>query len=393
VRWRVFPVFLLTAFSGLAAHSNTVVVIEFQNKSQYSDLNWVGESIADRLMTEFAANGQIVPTRAERQEAERRLSLRPGADYTKATLVHIGQTLDADVLCFGNFTISLASPEAQLKDSSIRIAAQFLDLRKMHFGPEISEAGQLSELSRLEGHLAFESLRYLQPDANLKLDHFVSAQKTVHLEAEESYTRGLLSSDKEQRQRWFLQAAAVDSKFPGPVFELGKLALEQRQYPQALDWFRRIVPDDPNYADARFKMGLAAYNSGDYVNAGNYFREVAQTYPLSEVYNNLGAAEAQIDPAAGIVDLRRALESDPHANTYLFNLGWALIKAVQYEEASRVLQQILTHSDDPEAQLLNDHARRRTAFGPEDKLPALRLKSSFNGTAFRQLKAMVQTKQ
>jgi tetratricopeptide (TPR) repeat protein len=393
VQWRVLSIFLLTVFHGLAAHPNTVVVIEFQNKSQYTDLNWVGESIADRLMTEFAANSQIVPTRAERQEAERRLSLRPGADYTKATLVRIGQTLDADVLCFGSFTISLPSSEAQLKDSSIRIAAQFLDLRKMHFGPEISEAGPLSELSRLEEHLAFESLRYLQPEADLKLDHFLSPQKTVHLEAEESYTRGLLSSSKELRQKWFLQATAVDNKFPGPVFELGKLSLEQKQYSQALDWFRRIGADDPNYADARFKMGLAAYNMADYVGAASYFREVVQTYPLSEVYNNLGAAEAQMDAAAGIVELRHALESDPHANTYLFNLGWVLIKAVQYEEASRVLQQVLAHSDDAEAQVLNDHARRRTAFGPEDKPPALRLKSSFNGTAFRQLKAMVQTKE
>jgi tetratricopeptide (TPR) repeat protein len=373
-----------------AAHPNTVVVIEFQNKSQYSDLNWVGESIADRLMTEFAANGQIVPTRTERQEAERRLSLRPGADYTKATLVRIGQTLDADVICFGNFAVSLPSSDALLKDSSIRISAQFLDLRRMHFGPEISEAGQLSELSRLEEHLAFEALRYLQPDANLKLDHFLSPQKTVHLEAEESYTRGLLSSNKEQRQKWFLQAAAVDSKFPGPLFELGKLELEQKQYAQALDWLRRIGPEDPNYIEARFKMGLAAYYSGDYVDAGNYFREVVKSYPLSEVYNNLGAADAQLDAANGIADFRHALESDPHANTYLFNLAWALVKAAQYEEASRLLQQMLAHSDDPEAQVLFDHARRRTAFGPDDKLPALRLKTGFNGTAFRQLKAMVQ---
>lgn len=389
---RFLPVFFVAASLAAAAQPRTVLVVEFQNKSQYSDLNWVGESVADRLMTEFAASTEIVPSRNERGEGERRLDLRPGADYTRATLLRLGQTLNADDLCFGSFTISTPSPDAPLKNSSISITAQFLDLRKMHFGPEISEAGPLSELSRLEEHLAYESLRFLQPDNNLKLDHFLAPQKTVRLEAEESYTRGLLSGDKEQRQKWFLQAIAVDGKFAGPAFELGKLALDQKQYPEALDWLKRVAPEDSNYPEARFKMGLAAYLAADYISSANYFREVVTTYPLSEVYNNLGAAEAQAGLPSGVSDFRHALESDPHSSTYLFNLGWALLKEGDFDEAGRTFQQLLTHSDDPEALALNDRSHRREPFGPNDKLPAFRLKNGFNSTAFRQLKAMIQTK-
>jgi cytochrome c-type biogenesis protein CcmH/NrfG len=113
---------------------------------------------------------------------------------------------------------------------------------------------------------------------------------------------------------------------------------------------------------------------------------------LSEVYNNLGAAETQAGSAAGITDFRHALESDPHSSAYLFNLGWALFKTGNFDEAARTFQQILAHSDDPEARTMNDHARRSEQFAPTDKPPSLRLKNSFNATAFRQLKAMVQTK-
>ena len=222
-------------------------------------------------MAEFGGANEIVLNRAVRREAMQRLSLRPGADYTKATLIRLGETLNADYVCFGNFEIEMAEGGSDLKNGSIRISARFIDLRKMHDGPEFSETGKLTELSRLEEHLAYESLLYLAPNTALKLDYFLSPQKTVRLEAEESYVRGLLSSSKEQKQKWFQQAVALDSRFPGPVFELGKLALEQNQYVRALDWLGRVPPSDGNYTVARFKMGLAAYGGGEFAKAADLF--------------------------------------------------------------------------------------------------------------------------
>ena len=365
----------------------------FHNNSQFADLNWVGESIAETLLTEFGAANQIVLSRAVRAEAMHRLSLRPDGDYTKATLIRIGQTVDADYICFGSFDITLPPESTQPKDSSIRITAQSIDLRKMHDGTELSETGKLTELARLEEHLAFESLKYLAPHAELRLDDFLSPQKLFRLDAEESYIRGLMSSNKEQKQKWFLQAAALDSKFPGPAYELGRSALEQKQYAQAIDWLRRIQPANPNYIEARFRMGLAAYGAGDYASAVLYFREVAKTYPLSEVYNNLGAAESQLNQPAAIDDFRRALESDSANAGYLFNLGLALLKANSYEEAAKRFQQVAAHDpNDGEARALLERARRREAFAAGTAPPAQRLKTSFNETAFRQLKAMLQTK-
>ncbi len=381
--------FLCFFLAVVPARSATVLVLQFHNTSKYSDLDWVGESIAETLITEFGAANEIVLNRTSRAEAMHRLSLRPHADYTKATLIRLGQTLDADYVCFGNFEMELPAGDPELKNSSIRISAQFIDLRKMHDGPELSEAGKISELSRLEEHLAYESLVYLEPHAPLKLDDFISTRKIVHLDAEESYVRGLLSANKDQKQKWFLQASALDPKFQGPAFELGKLALEQKQYAQAMDWFGRIAAGDPNYTETRFKMGLAAYGVGEYAKAAGYFREVVKTYPLSEIYNNLGASEDALNQPGAADDFRRALESEPNNPAYLFNIGLSLLKSGSFDEAAKRFQQLLDKDPaDNEARTLLEQARSHGTL--VQKVPMDRLKNSFNETAFRQLRAMLQ---
>ncbi len=98
------------------------------------------------------------------------------------------------------------------------------------------------ELSRLEEHLAWESLKYLEPSKNLTVEQFLAPEKLTRLDAEESYIRGLLSSSKEQQQKWFTQAATLDPHFSSPDFELGKLALEGKDYRKAIEWFQHITP-------------------------------------------------------------------------------------------------------------------------------------------------------
>jgi tetratricopeptide (TPR) repeat protein len=393
VRWRI-AVFLAIFGAVLPCDAATVLVLQFRNHSPYRDLNWVGEGVADILINELGAANEIVLNRSARAEAIRSLGLRQDADFTKASLLRLGQTVGADYLCFGEFEVTMPQGETQLKNGMIRVAAQFIDMRKMHDGPELSEAGKLSELSRLEEHLAYQSLKYLQPQSDLQFERFATPQKLVRLDAQESYVRGLLSTNREQKQKWFLQAAGLDSKFVGPAFELGKLQLEQKQYVTAMDWFRRVPSSDPNYAEARFKMGVAAYNAGQAATAADCFRDVLRSYPVSELYNNLGASELAAGHSNSADEFRRALESDPENPVYLFNLSLALYRTAAYDEAVKQLQKVLDKdSADSEAQVLLNHARRRETWPAGDqKIPAARLRSSFNETAFRQLKAMLTSK-
>jgi tetratricopeptide (TPR) repeat protein len=392
-KFRCLPLLAVGFLSALPAHSAHILVLQFHNNSQYSDLDWVGESIAETLRNEFAAANEIVLDRTSRAEGMQRLSLRSGALFTKATLIKLGQSLDADYICYGTYGAKLPPGDSQLRNSSIQISARFIDLRKMHDSPELSEAGKLTDLSRLEEHLAWGSLTYLEPGAKFALQQFMVPQKLTRVEAEESYVRGLLSSDKEQQRKWLAQALVLDRQFTAPAFELGQLAMERNDWQQAIRWFQRIPPIDPKYTEARFKMGLSAYSAGNYGASADYFRELAKTVPLNEVCNNLAAAENRLNLPAAIDDFRRALDGDRKDTAYLFNLGLALVKNKYFDEASKRLRELVNRDpDDAEARALLNRAERHEAASPNgESLPTERLKENFDAAAFRQSKAVLRS--
>ena len=370
-----------------------MLVLQFHNSSQYGDLDWVGESISEKLRDEFSGANEIVFGRDARTEALRRLTLHPGADYTKATLIRLGQSLDADYVCYGTYDATLPAGTTELKNSSIQVNAHLLDLRKLHNGPDFSEAGKLVDLARLEEHLAWENLRYLNPGANLPMDRFMSPAKFTRVDAEESYVRGLLTTDPEQQRKWFAQALVLDPKFMSPAYELGRLALEKKEYRRAVSWLQRIPATNPRYFEARFKMGLAAYGDSDYVSAALYFREISRAYPLNEVYNNLGAAEDQMNQPGATEDFRRALEGDGNDVTYLFNLANNLLKTNHFEESAKLLRTALTQdAEDEGAKTLLARAQRHEFTTGGKEVEPDRLKKSIDLMAFRQLKAVIQPK-
>jgi tetratricopeptide (TPR) repeat protein len=387
-------VLALLVSASLFAQSATVLVLRFQNNSSYSELNWVGESVAETLRAEFAQSNQIVLDRSTELAGMKKLDLRPEANFTKASIIRLSQALEADMVVYGNYEVKLPSGVSQLKDGNILINAQLIDLRKLQNAPDVSEAGKLLDLSKYKEHLAWQLLKYIDPRSQTTFEQFIANRPLTRLDAEESYIHGLLSNDKEQQKKWFLQAANLDPHFVSPAFELGKLYLERKDPKQALKWLQRVPVADPRYLEARFRMGIAAYQSADYSTAVNYFKEVADVMPLHEVYNNLAAAEDQLSLPPTVDDYRRAVDGDPADVSYLFNLGAALLRRNLFEEAQQKLQAVMDHSpDDAEADELLAQAQEHKTSPPGTKpLAPARLKMSMDSTAFRQLKAMLQPK-
>jgi len=392
----LFRAFVLALLASpyLCAQSATVLVLRFNNNSQYSELNWVGESIAETLRADFGQANQIVTDRATCLDGMKRLGLRPEASFTKASIIRLSQSLEADLVVYGSYEAKLPAGVTQLKDSAIVINAQIIDLRKLQNAPDISEAGNLSELAKFKEHLAWQILSYLYPATQITFEQFMTGRTLTRLEAEESYIHGLLSTDKEHQQKWFLQAANLDPKFVSPAFELGKVYLDRKDPKQALKWFERVPRSDARYLEARFRMGIAAYQAGDYNAAVGYFKEVAAVMPLHEVYNNLAAAEDQLNLPPAVDDFRRAVDGDPADISYQFNLGAALLRRNLFDEAKQKLQGVIDHSpDDAEADELLAQAEGHQVSPLASKpLAPARLKLSMDSTAFRQLKAMLQPK-
>jgi hypothetical protein len=89
----------LIAASPLCRAADTIAVIPLfnLNESKSPDLDWIGESVAETVHESLRSVGLLVLPREDREEVYHRLALRTGVVLTRASVIKIGQTLDAEV--------------------------------------------------------------------------------------------------------------------------------------------------------------------------------------------------------------------------------------------------------------------------------------------------------
>ena len=90
---------LFVFLAGLLS-AETTLVLPFFNHTRNANLDWVGESIAESVRDSLASEGLLALDREDRLEAYRRLSLRPGAELTHASILKIGESLDASKVIY-----------------------------------------------------------------------------------------------------------------------------------------------------------------------------------------------------------------------------------------------------------------------------------------------------
>jgi tetratricopeptide (TPR) repeat protein len=386
MRW--LPI-LLVIFGG-ALRAETALVIPFFNHSGSANLNWIGESVAETVRDALASEGLLALDRESRMEAYRRLSLRPGAELTHASIIKIAEALDASQVIYGYYeTLPPADSEGRSK-GSLRITARILDMKAGIQSPAFGEAGALEDLAAIEERLGWQVLESLSPKTAPPVEEFLKARPPVRLDAVESYIRGLLAVAPDQRHRFFTQAARLDEHYSQPCFQLGKSSWEQKEFKIAAGWFQRVSRSDPHYLEARFFFGLCRYYVGDFQGAEDAFQEVAATMPLNEVFNNLGAAQAQRDDSAAITSYHKALEGDDADPDYRFNVGYAQWRLGRFDEAVESFRAAVEREPgDAEATTFLGMALSRQGPRPGDPRTAgrQRLKTNYDEAAYRQLQA------
>jgi len=369
----------------------TVVVLPFFNQAKAPGLDWIGESISESVHDSLSTEGLLILDREDRLEVYRRLSLRPGAELTHASIIKIGQTLDASNVIYGYYEVLPAENDKDPSKASLRISARIVDLKRIRQGPAFSEVGALRDLAPLEAHLSWQALAFLTPQTAPSEQDFMRARPAVRLDAAESYVRGLLAQNPEQRHRFFTQAARLDEHFSQPCFQLGKASWAAKEYQVAAGWLARVDRSDPHYLEAQFLLGLCRYYSGDFAGAERSFQLVASAVPLNEVLNNLGAAQArQNRPEAAVASFQKALDGDSSDPDYHFNLGYTFWRTGKFAEAVTSLRAALARNpDDSEATLLLGRALTQAGPRPgESRLEAReRIKTNYEETAYRQLQA------
>ena len=425
----------ILSIAGIPARADTVAVLPFWNQASSNpaltqadsapstgNLDWIGESIAEMVREALGARGVLSFDRTEIQDAVHRLRLHDRAALSQASVIKIGEELDAEQILSGSFEFTRAIPPAAaslpaslppstpsrklLSAGSLKISARVMDRRRMRLGPEFFETGALEDLATIEAHLAWQALKLLAPAMAPPESDFKTLRPAIRLDAEENYIRGLLAPDPAQKEKFFLQAARLDARFTLPCYQLGQIHFQRKEYRQAVAWLEKIPPpdthsDDTHYRSASFLLGLARFQSGDFPGAQKAFQLIAETVPLGEVFNNLGAAESRGNLPQAADDFRKALAGDDRDPVYQFNLGYALWKKGDFAEAAVHFRAVLDR--DPEDQvatlllgrcLKKQGARSGAGVGAADaRLTGLeRLKTDYQERAYWQLRAVIEAK-
>ena len=371
--------------------ADTALVLSFFNHAKSANLDWVGESIAQSVHDALASEGVLALDREDRLEGYRRLSLRHGAELTHASILKVGESLDASQVIYGFYELMPADPANTQSKGSVRITARILDVKHTRQGAVYSEVGALEDLGSLSTHLGWQTLQLLRPKDAPDERQFMAARPAVRLDAVESYVRGLLATVPEQRHRYFTQAARLDAKYSQPCFELGKTFWEKKDFKVAAGWLERVTQTDPHYMEAQFYLGLCRFANGDFKGSEESFQRVAAAVPLNEVFNDLGVVQAQRqDFTSAAANFRKALEGDSADPDYHFNLGTALWRAGQYEEAAESFRAVQArNSADGEATALLGRTLKKEAPRPGDTKPEgkARMKTNYEESTFRQLQA------
>jgi tetratricopeptide (TPR) repeat protein len=413
------------AIGAIPARADTVAVLPFWNQASShqpdpapptGNLDWIGESIAETVREALGARGALSFDRTEIQDAVHRLRLHDRAALSQASVIKIGEELDAEQILSGSFEFTRTTPPAATSlpasapgatlsrkpssAGSLKISARVMDRRRMRLGAEFFETGALEDLATIEAHLAWQALKLLAPGMAPPESDFKTLRPAIRLDAEENYVRGLLALDPAQKEKFFLQAARLDARFTLPCYQLGLIHSQRKEFRQAVTWLEKIPPEDTHYRSASFLLGLARFQSGDFPGAQKAFQLIAETVPLGEVYNNLGAAESRANLPQAADDFRKALAGDDRDPVYQFNLGYALWKKGDFAEAGNHFRAVLDR--DPEDQVatlllgrcLKKQGARSGVTAADARLAGLeRLKTNYQERAYWQLRAVIEAKQ
>jgi len=380
------------AFHG-ALLADTYAVLPLFNLSKDKNLDWIGESVSETAGEALGGAGLVALSRDNRIEVYRRLSIRPYILLTRASVIKIGESLDAEYVVFGQFQVTPANDLPSKSRGTLQLAARVLDLKRMKEGPEFREFGAIEDLASLQSHLAWQLLRFLIPDKTPTESDFRSQHRGVRVDALESYVRGLVAVNPDEKHRWYIQATRLDARYSQPWFHLGRLDWRKKEYAPAAEWFRKVPPGDAHYREATFFLGLCRYHTGDYAGAQSAFQTVAGMVPLSEVYNNLGAAESRRDLPSALENFRKALEGDASDPAYRFNVGYSLWRHGNFSDAAEHFRAVLDRDPaDEAASMLLDRCARQSGPRPSDtRTEGLeRLKTNYEESQYWQLKAVLQ---
>ena len=387
-----------------------ILVLPFDDNSRAPGLEWVGESFSEVLGMRLASPQLYFIGRADRNYALDRLGIPTTVHPSRATIYGIADEMDVDYVIMGSYTFD---------GQNFAAHGQLLDMKRLKMYPQFSESGPITQLTAIQGALAWRFLTVLAPDTAYTRDQFIAQTPPIPTDAFKNYIRGLLDTERPAKIIHFKEAVRLAPEYSSALLQLGKTYYQGRDYKSAIAWLEKVSVKDPAAPESRFYQGLAAYYAGEYDRAEKAFRFVAARFPLTEVYNNLGVLESRRGRRSAIDYFRKAVGADPQDPDYRFNLAIAWYRLGNREAAFKGVKEALAlRSGDPEARELlalimqppaevappdpaspvpqsigassPPSSPSIAAAPPRINIPAERIKSDYNETSYRELAMAIQ---
>lgn len=361
-----------------------LLVLPFDNRTGEPNLEWVREAAANLLSSRFSSAGFAPMSRSDRMYALDHLGLPEGFQPSRASAIKLAETLDADSIIVGSFS---------MEGRQLVAEGQVVNVPHLRMTQAVTARGQLSDMIQVFDTLAWELTRQLDPSFSVAEQTFVAAGQNLRLDAFEQYIRGITEPDQAERQRHLEQAVKLSPDFSSAWMALGREQYNSQQYDQAAQAFARVDANSRDGLEAGFYRGLSFLFSGNYPEAERSFAEVAKTLPLAEVLNNEGVAVSR-QGHDGTSFFVQAAADDPTNADYHFNLAVSLKQHGKGTVAMNELAQCLKlRPNDSEAQALEQAWKPAPGVASGDSgatpEPLERIVRTFDANAFRQAAQML----
>ncbi|SNT24961.1 Tfp pilus assembly protein PilF [Granulicella rosea] len=354
-----------------------VLVLPFDNRSGEANLNWIGDSFPDTLDQRLNSAGFLTISHDDRAFALDHLGLPPNFRPTRATTLRIAQTLDANFVVVGNYTV---------REGRIMVQAQVLEVNKLRMSAPLDDSSELARLFDIENAVAWKVARQIDPKFSVAQQTFLAASAGVNLTAFENYIRGLDAPTPAERVKRLQAAVAASPSYAQALLALGKQEFADLNYAAAAADLDKVPPADRLALEAGFYKGLARFNDAKYADAEAAFAFVATRLPLPEVVNNQGVAASRQGKDASAL-LQRAANADPNDPDYHYNVAVATYRKGDFAAAQREIAAALKlRPNDAEAKELQTHiAAGRTPLAAKAPFePLERIRRTYSEASFRQ---------
>ncbi|MFN3417812.1 MAG: tetratricopeptide repeat protein [Pyrinomonadaceae bacterium] len=384
--------FLLIMFAAGIGYSQNVtritdriIVFPFENASNQSDFNWVGESFALSLSELLKVPGLDVVSNGERKALQQKLRIPLSSLPSLATSLKLAREAGATLLVTGKYNILPGQGDLA---ATINVTVKIVRVNEGRYLTEeidgklitrdINLNDALGNLQTVQGQIAYQILYQRDKLLPFSQNQLIEAATKVPARAFEAYIKGLLTQAPETRENFLKNAirlyndANPDSTFVEAALELGHFYMAREKYPEAIEAFERVLNaaracretaraegrgaacNDESFAEASFYAGLIYWRRGNFEQALGVLRPLAEELKLTSVYNTIGAIAVQASRAEtknaargaallteGSEFLKTAAESEEPPGPVHFNYALTLLLSGNFTDASGILKSII----------------------------------------------------